>query len=205
MSAPARRSSSTSRATARRVLDLGCATGTTGAALKARQPAEVVGIELDPEYAREAAHPARSRLRRRRRAAAARARRRLRRPDRRRHPRAPQGPLDRAARLRRPARTRRDGDRQPPQRRPLEHVRAPRARELAAPPRGHLRRHAPALVHAQGRAATARASRPGRPTPSSAAAGSTRAARGSTRSPRRSESSGLRTLITFQYVIAATL
>jgi SAM-dependent methyltransferase len=41
--------------TARRVLDLGCATGTTGAALKARQDAEVVGIELQPEYAREAA------------------------------------------------------------------------------------------------------------------------------------------------------
>jgi SAM-dependent methyltransferase len=40
---------------ARRVLDLGCATGATGAALKARQPAEVVGIELEPEYAREAA------------------------------------------------------------------------------------------------------------------------------------------------------
>ena len=41
--------------TARRVLDLGCATGTTGAALKQRQPCEVVGIELEPEYAREAA------------------------------------------------------------------------------------------------------------------------------------------------------
>jgi 2-polyprenyl-3-methyl-5-hydroxy-6-metoxy-1,4-benzoquinol methylase len=42
-------------ATARRVLDLGCATGTTGAALKARQDAHVTGIELEPEYAREAA------------------------------------------------------------------------------------------------------------------------------------------------------
>jgi methionine biosynthesis protein MetW len=41
--------------TATRVLDLGCATGTTGAALKARQDVEVVGIELEPEYAREAA------------------------------------------------------------------------------------------------------------------------------------------------------
>jgi methionine biosynthesis protein MetW len=41
--------------TATRVLDLGCATGTTGAALKERQPATVVGIELEPEYAREAA------------------------------------------------------------------------------------------------------------------------------------------------------
>jgi SAM-dependent methyltransferase len=41
--------------TAARVLDLGCATGTTGAALKQRQPATVVGIELEPEYAREAA------------------------------------------------------------------------------------------------------------------------------------------------------
>jgi 2-polyprenyl-3-methyl-5-hydroxy-6-metoxy-1,4-benzoquinol methylase len=41
--------------TARRVLDLGCATGTTGAALKQRQDVEVVGVELEPEYAREAA------------------------------------------------------------------------------------------------------------------------------------------------------
>jgi methionine biosynthesis protein MetW len=41
--------------TARRVLDLGCATGTTGAALKARQPAHVTGVELEPAYAREAA------------------------------------------------------------------------------------------------------------------------------------------------------
>jgi SAM-dependent methyltransferase len=39
---------------ARRVLDLGCATGTTGAALKARQAVEVVGVELEPDYAREA-------------------------------------------------------------------------------------------------------------------------------------------------------
>src|SRR3954463_12326826 len=39
---------------ARRVLDLGCATGTTGAALKARQGAEVVGVEREPDYAREA-------------------------------------------------------------------------------------------------------------------------------------------------------
>jgi trans-aconitate methyltransferase len=41
-------------ATARRVLDLGCATGTTGAALKQRQDAHVTGIELEPEYAQEA-------------------------------------------------------------------------------------------------------------------------------------------------------
>jgi SAM-dependent methyltransferase len=41
--------------TARRVLDLGCATGATGAALKARQDAEVVGIEREADYAREAA------------------------------------------------------------------------------------------------------------------------------------------------------
>jgi SAM-dependent methyltransferase len=40
---------------ARRVLDLGCATGTTGAALKARGPVEVVGVEREPDYAREAA------------------------------------------------------------------------------------------------------------------------------------------------------
>jgi SAM-dependent methyltransferase len=41
-------------ASARRVLDLGCATGTTGAALKARQPVHVTGIELEPAYASEA-------------------------------------------------------------------------------------------------------------------------------------------------------
>src|SRR4051812_27273030 len=39
---------------ARRVLDLGCATGATGAALKARQDAHVTGIEIEPVYAREA-------------------------------------------------------------------------------------------------------------------------------------------------------
>src|SRR4051794_2342574 len=38
---------------ARRVLDLGCATGATGAALK-QQDAHVTGIEIEPEYAREA-------------------------------------------------------------------------------------------------------------------------------------------------------
>ena len=39
---------------ATRVLDLGCATGTTGAALKHRQPVHVTGIEIEPEYADEA-------------------------------------------------------------------------------------------------------------------------------------------------------
>jgi SAM-dependent methyltransferase len=39
---------------AARVLDLGCATGTTGAALKQRQEVEVVGVEREPDYAREA-------------------------------------------------------------------------------------------------------------------------------------------------------
>jgi 2-polyprenyl-3-methyl-5-hydroxy-6-metoxy-1,4-benzoquinol methylase len=42
-------------ATARRILDLGCASGELGAALKRRQGAEVVGVELDPDYARDAA------------------------------------------------------------------------------------------------------------------------------------------------------
>jgi 2-polyprenyl-3-methyl-5-hydroxy-6-metoxy-1,4-benzoquinol methylase len=42
-------------ASARRVLDLGCATGTTGAALKAGGDVEVVGVEREPGYAREAA------------------------------------------------------------------------------------------------------------------------------------------------------
>lgn len=40
---------------ARRILDLGCASGALGAALKARAEVEVVGIELDEEYARAAA------------------------------------------------------------------------------------------------------------------------------------------------------
>jgi 2-polyprenyl-3-methyl-5-hydroxy-6-metoxy-1,4-benzoquinol methylase len=39
---------------ARRILDFGCASGALGAALKARQPAEVVGIEIVPEYAADA-------------------------------------------------------------------------------------------------------------------------------------------------------
>jgi methionine biosynthesis protein MetW len=41
---------------ARRILDLGCSSGALGAALKERQGAEVVGIELDPDYAADAAH-----------------------------------------------------------------------------------------------------------------------------------------------------
>ena len=40
---------------ARRILDLGCASGALGAALKARQSCEVVGVESDPAYARDAA------------------------------------------------------------------------------------------------------------------------------------------------------
>jgi SAM-dependent methyltransferase len=40
--------------TARRILDLGCASGALGAALKQRQGAEVVGVELQPDYARDA-------------------------------------------------------------------------------------------------------------------------------------------------------
>lgn len=39
---------------ARRVLDLGCSSGSLGAALKRRQGARVVGVELDPSYARAA-------------------------------------------------------------------------------------------------------------------------------------------------------
>jgi methionine biosynthesis protein MetW len=39
---------------ARRILDLGCASGALGAALKARQDCEVVGIEADAGYARDA-------------------------------------------------------------------------------------------------------------------------------------------------------
>ncbi|PZS10443.1 MAG: hypothetical protein DLM64_08580 [Solirubrobacterales bacterium] len=40
---------------ARRILDLGCSSGGLGAALKARQRAEVIGIEIDKEYAADAA------------------------------------------------------------------------------------------------------------------------------------------------------
>jgi len=39
---------------ARRVLDVGCSSGALGEALKARQDAEVLGIELDPQYAARA-------------------------------------------------------------------------------------------------------------------------------------------------------
>jgi methionine biosynthesis protein MetW len=39
---------------ARRILDLGCASGELGAALKRRQSAQVVGVEIDPDYARDA-------------------------------------------------------------------------------------------------------------------------------------------------------
>jgi methionine biosynthesis protein MetW len=42
-------------AAARRVLDLGCASGAMGAALKARGAVEVVGVESDREYAAQAA------------------------------------------------------------------------------------------------------------------------------------------------------
>src|SRR3712207_3499054 len=40
--------------TARKVLELGCSTGALGAAIKARQPASVLGVEIDPEYAEDA-------------------------------------------------------------------------------------------------------------------------------------------------------
>jgi methionine biosynthesis protein MetW len=39
---------------ARRILDLGCSSGALGAALKARQECEVVGVEVDPVYAERA-------------------------------------------------------------------------------------------------------------------------------------------------------
>jgi 2-polyprenyl-3-methyl-5-hydroxy-6-metoxy-1,4-benzoquinol methylase len=41
-------------AEARRILDLGCASGALGAALKAQRAVEVVGIEVDPAYAEAA-------------------------------------------------------------------------------------------------------------------------------------------------------
>jgi len=39
---------------ARNALELGCSTGALGAAIKARQPASVVGVEIDKEYSRAA-------------------------------------------------------------------------------------------------------------------------------------------------------
>ncbi len=39
---------------ARRILDLGCSSGALGAALKQRQDVEVVGVEVDPNYAADA-------------------------------------------------------------------------------------------------------------------------------------------------------
>jgi methionine biosynthesis protein MetW len=41
--------------TARRVLDIGCSSGALGAALKERQDVEIVGLEIDPGYAADAA------------------------------------------------------------------------------------------------------------------------------------------------------
>jgi 2-polyprenyl-3-methyl-5-hydroxy-6-metoxy-1,4-benzoquinol methylase len=40
--------------TASRILDIGCSTGALGAAIKARQPARVVGVDVVPEYVLEA-------------------------------------------------------------------------------------------------------------------------------------------------------
>lgn len=39
---------------ARRILELGCSTGALGAAIKRRQPAVIVGVEIDETYAQEA-------------------------------------------------------------------------------------------------------------------------------------------------------
>jgi 2-polyprenyl-3-methyl-5-hydroxy-6-metoxy-1,4-benzoquinol methylase len=39
---------------AKRILELGCSTGALGAAIKARQPAYVMGVEIDPDYAADA-------------------------------------------------------------------------------------------------------------------------------------------------------
>ncbi|WP_205698109.1 bifunctional 2-polyprenyl-6-hydroxyphenol methylase/3-demethylubiquinol 3-O-methyltransferase UbiG [Conexibacter sp. SYSU D00693] len=41
-------------ASARRILDLGCSSGALGAALKARQGAYVLGVEIDPDYGEDA-------------------------------------------------------------------------------------------------------------------------------------------------------
>lgn len=40
---------------AQRILDLGCSSGALGTALKQRQGAEVVGVEIDADYAADAA------------------------------------------------------------------------------------------------------------------------------------------------------
>ena len=97
-----------------------------------------------------------------------------------------------------PAGAGRDRRDQPPQRRPLEHLRVPRQRDLAAQARGHLRRHPPALVHAQGRARRC-SSRP--------ACGRSAVVRRRWLLHRGSRFDRLAppiTLFTFQHVIAAT-
>ena len=155
-------------AAARRVLDLGCSTGWLAAALKARGPVEVVGVEREPAYAAGGARALRPGGRGGRRGARAAGRRGagpLRLPRGGRRARAPGRPVERAGGLRRAAGARLPRDRLAPQRRALDDVRGARARELAAPGGGHPRRDAPALVHAarRGRAARGRgAARRGR-------------------------------------------
>ena len=189
---------------ARRVLDLGCATGTTGAALKQRQDVEVVGVELEPEYAREAA----TRLDHVLNADAETAE-----PDGRfdvliaadilEHLKDPWSTLRRYAELLEPGAT---AIVSLPNVAPLEHLRAPRPRVLAAQARGDLRRHPPALVHAARRE---RPAAPGRP--DAAHRRAPRLALHARLAPRRARPAaaarcpGIRTLITFQHVIAATL
>ena len=188
---------------ARRVLDLGCATGTTGAALKARQAVEVVGVELEPDYAREAAKRLDRVIDGRRRGAAPDGPRPLRRACSRPTSSSTSRPLGRPEALRRrcssPAPPRSSSSPTSPTGAPTRTC----SRRLAAPARGHLRRHPPALVHAAGRpraAAPGRTATPhGRPPRLDHQA---RLARGRL-APPLLQVPGVRTLITFQHVIAA--
>ena len=174
--------------TATRVLDLGCATGATGAALKQRQAAHVTGIELEPEYAEEA----RSRLDAVITGDVAQAHETL-------------GTFDALiaadilehlsdpwTTLRALRRITWSQTRPPSSASPTSPTGAPTPtcpRPLAAQARRHLRRHPPALVHPPGRPRPAHPGRPARPTRSSGAAGCCTAAHASTASRPRSRCS----------------
>ena len=190
--------------TARRVLDLGCATGTTGAALKQRQDVEVVGDRARARLRARGGDAAGPRAHRRRRDR--RARRPLRRPDRRRHPRAPEGPVEHAAPLRRAAGAGRDRDREPAR---TSRTGAPTRTSRAGPGRASPRASSTPPTCAGSRCAT--------PTTCCARRASTphtvvrrgwlytRGSRLDVLAPPLLKVPGIRTLITFQHVIAATL
>ena len=187
---------------ARRVLDLGCATGTTGAALKERQDVEVVGVEREPEYAREAARtrldgstpPTSRRFDPRGRFDALIA------ADILEHLVDPWGALRRYAALLEPGATAVVSLPNVGHWSTYAHL----ARgQLAAPAGGHLRRHPPALVHAARRARAARPGRPGARHGRPPRLDRRRGSRADALAPPLLQVPGIRTLFTFQHVLAA--